>query len=73
MYSQRPMFVVFAGNNGSGKSTFRNLIIDKIALDINIDPEAIARRIEPENPEARRVTTGKEVIKSVNEYKRFFN
>ncbi|WP_343810199.1 zeta toxin family protein, partial [Virgibacillus siamensis] len=55
-------------NNGSGKSTFRNLIIDKIGVDINIDADAIARRLDPENPTAKRVTAGKEVIKSVNQY-----
>ena len=68
MHKHQPIFFVFAGNNGSGKSTFRNLIIDKIGIDINIDPDAIARRIDPENPEGKRVAAGKEVIKSVNRY-----
>ncbi|MFE7083309.1 zeta toxin family protein [Priestia megaterium] len=62
-----PMMYVFAGNNGSGKSTLRNLIIDRVGLEINIDPDAIARRIDPESPESRRVSAGKEVIKLVNE------
>ncbi|MGG3856307.1 hypothetical protein ABET36_18415, partial [Caldifermentibacillus hisashii] len=61
MHTHRPMFYVFAGNNGSGKSTFRNLIVDKIGIDINIDPDAIARKIDPENPETRRLEAGKEV------------
>lgn len=68
MHTHQPIFFVFAGNNGSGKSTFRNLIIDKIGVDINIDADAIARRLDPKNPEAKRITAGKEVIKSVNEY-----
>ncbi len=68
MHNHNPMFFVFAGNNGSGKSTLRSLIIDKIGIDINIDPDAIARRIDPENPENKRVSAGKEVIKSVNKY-----
>ena len=38
MHSHQPIFFVFAGNNGSGKSTFRNLIIDKLGVDINIAP-----------------------------------
>ncbi|WEG14450.1 hypothetical protein PU629_08880 [Pullulanibacillus sp. KACC 23026] len=54
--------------NGSGKSTLRSLIIDRIGVDINIDPDAIARRIDPENPEDKRVSAGKEVIKSINKY-----
>lgn len=61
MLSYERIFFVFAGNNGSGKSTIRNLIIDKIGIDINIDPDAIARRIDPENPEKNRVSAGKEV------------
>ncbi|SFM10306.1 zeta toxin family protein [Salibacterium qingdaonense] len=68
MDSRRPVFFVFAGNNGSGKSTFRNLIIDKIGLDINIDADAVARRLDTKNPEAKRIAAGKEVIKSVKEY-----
>jgi predicted ABC-type ATPase len=68
MHKHKPTFFVFAGNNGSGKSTFRNLIIDKIGVEINIDPDAIARRLDPKNPESKRVTAGKEVIKSVNKY-----
>lgn|SRR5699024_498224 len=68
MHAHKPVFFVFAGNNGSGKSTFRNLIIDKIGVDINIDADAIARRLNPENPISKRVTAGKEVINSVNEY-----
>lgn len=68
MHLHRPKFYVFAGNNGSGKSTFRNLIIDKLGIAINIDPDAIARRIDPENPESKRITAGKEVIRSVRAY-----
>ena len=34
----------------------------------HIDPDAIARRIDPKNPESKRVTAGKEVIISVNKY-----
>lgn len=68
MHTHQPIFFVFAGNNGSGKSTLRNLIIDKIGIDINIDPDAIARRIDSDNPESKRIAAGKEVIRSVNRY-----
>lgn len=55
MNSRRPIFLVFAGNNGSGKSTFRNLIIDKIGIDNNIDADAVARRLDSEHPKAERL------------------
>ncbi|MCR2820051.1 zeta toxin family protein [Lederbergia panacisoli] len=67
-HKHNPILYVFAGNNGSGKSTIRNLLIDKIGVEINIDPDAISRRIDPINPESKRVTAGKEVIKSVSRY-----
>ncbi|SDX05801.1 zeta toxin family protein [Paenibacillus sp. PDC88] len=60
--STATMFV-FAGNNGSGKSTIRNLIIDRLGVNVNIDPDALARRLDPENPERRKVSAGKEALK----------
>jgi len=65
MSKPQPTFYVFAGNNGSGKSTVRNLLVDKIGVDTNIDPDAIARRIDSLNPESKRVSAGKEVIRTV--------
>lgn len=50
--NQQPIMYIFAGNNGSGKSTIRNLLIDKFGLDINIDPDAISRRIDSKDPES---------------------
>lgn len=61
------MMYVFAGNNGSGKSTFRNLLIDALGVEINIDPDAIARRLDPLNPESKRLEAGRRVLKLVNE------
>lgn len=58
---------VFAGNNGSGKSTIRNLIIDRLGISVNVDPDALARRIDNKNPEKHRVSAGKEAIKLVRE------
>lgn len=34
----------FAGNNGSGKSTIRNLIVDQIGISVNIDPDSNSNR-----------------------------
>ncbi|MDQ6417919.1 zeta toxin family protein [Paenibacillus sp. LHD-117] len=58
---------VFAGNNGSGKSTIRNLIVDRLGVSVNIDPDALARGIDRENPERRKVSAGKEAIKLIRE------
>jgi predicted ABC-type ATPase len=61
--SKKATMFVFAGNNGSGKSTIRNLIIDRIGISVNIDPDALARRINPLQPETARVSAGKEAIR----------
>ena len=39
---------VFAGNNGSGKSTIRNLIIDRLGVglgDVRLNIERVAARV----------------------------
>lgn len=58
---------VFAGNNGSGKSTICNLIIDRLGVSVNIDPDALARKINSGHPEKSRVSAGKETIKIAKE------
>ncbi|KGP74219.1 zeta toxin family protein [Pontibacillus yanchengensis] len=61
--SDKPIMYVFAGNNGSGKSTIRNLIIDKIGIETNIDPDGIARHLDQSNPESKRAEAGRSAIK----------
>lgn len=63
MHELVPIMYVFAGNNGSGKSTIRNLIIDRLGISVNIDPDALARGIDSVHPESRKVSAGKEAIK----------
>ncbi|WP_217561826.1 zeta toxin family protein [Paenibacillus sp. GbtcB18] len=63
MSEQKATMFIFAGNNGSGKSTIRNLIIDRIGISVNIDPDDLARRINPSHPEHARVSAGKEAIR----------
>ena len=58
---------VFAGNNGSGKSTIRNLIVDRLGVSVNIDPDSLARKFNNEHPEKSKVTAGKEAIRLVRE------
>ena len=62
-----PMMYVFAGNNGSGKSTLRNLLIDKLGIDINIDPDSIARRLDPRSPETKQLAAGKAAVRLIYE------
>lgn len=64
--TQATMFV-FAGNNGSGKSTIRNLIVDRLGVSVNIDPDALARKINNGHPEKSKVSAGKEAIRIARE------
>lgn len=50
-------------------STIRNLIVDRLVVSVNIDPDALARRIDSENPERHQISAGKEAIKLVRECK----
>ncbi|MBY0221660.1 zeta toxin family protein [Sporosarcina aquimarina] len=54
---------VFAGNNGSGKSTFRNLIAEKQGIPTNIDPDSLAKKYTS-NKEIR---AGREAIRLIEE------
>lgn len=54
---------VFAGNNGSGKSTFRNLIAEKQGIQTNVDPDSIAKKYT-KNKEIR---AGREAILLIKE------
>lgn len=64
--TEATMFV-FAGNNGSGKSTIRNLIVDRLGVSVNIDPDALAHKINSFQPDKSRVSAGKVAIKIARE------
>ncbi|MEI7028148.1 hypothetical protein WBG83_20920 [Paenibacillus sp. y28] len=53
---------MFAGNNGSWKSTIRNLIADLLGISVHIDPEALARGLDADQPERLKASAGKEAI-----------
>lgn len=76
MHEQTPIMYIFAGNNGSGKSTIRNLIVDQLGISVNIDPDALARGIDSKHPESRKVSAGKEAIRLARDcirYRRDFS
>lgn len=62
-----PIIFIFAGNNGSGKSTIRNLMLDFLGTEINVDADAIARRLDPRHPESKNLSAGREAIKLIRE------
>jgi predicted ABC-type ATPase len=62
-----PEFYVIAGANGAGKSTITKSLIQQVAIPI-IDPDAIARDIDPANPARVAVQAGRVAIDRTQNY-----
>jgi len=54
-----PELMIIAGPNGAGKSTLTRLFTADMPV---IDPDAIARAIDPENPESAALAAGRQAI-----------
>jgi predicted ABC-type ATPase len=59
----KPHMTVFAGTNGAGKSTITDILAHQVGEVI--DTDAIAKRMNPERPEAVAVTAGREALNRV--------
>ncbi len=57
----KPTLTVVAGANGSGKSTFTRNTQESLKVPV-IDPDAEARLLRPDNPEAAAIAGGKQAI-----------
>ncbi len=55
-----PRLIVYAGPNGAGKSTLREIGDDPV--EIAIDPDRIAREIDPQAPDRVQVEAGRAAI-----------
>ncbi len=62
-----PTLTLIAGPNGSGKSTLTQSL-DFAGRDRLLDPDAIARRINPSNPYLAAIAAGREVLEETAEY-----
>lgn len=62
-----PTLTVVAGPNGSGKSTLTR-IVEIEGRDRLLDPDAIARRLNPFNPSAAAIAAGREVLERTAKY-----
>ncbi|QQK79628.1 zeta toxin family protein [Salicibibacter cibi] len=67
MKENQPVMYIFAGNNGSGKSTVRAMFYDFIGAAINIDPDALMRRHMDKGSEQPEVSAGREALRLANE------
>ena len=60
-----PTLTVVAGANGAGKSTLTKLSANNTPL---IDPDAIAKEIDPINPSAAAISAGKQALALSQQY-----
>ncbi|MEI0737510.1 hypothetical protein VQ056_13960 [Paenibacillus sp. JTLBN-2024] len=51
----------------AAKAPFAILIVDRLGISVNIDPDALARGIDSDHPDRRKVSAGKEAIKLARE------
>ena len=63
--SRKPILVVLAGPNGAGKST----LTPQCQIGPKIDPDFIARSINPINPEAAAMLAARETFRLLELYK----
>jgi predicted ABC-type ATPase len=63
--SERPWLYVVAGPNGAGKSTLAQMLLPIVTV---VNPDDIARTINPHAPEASAFTAGREALKHVQEH-----
>ena len=62
-----PTLTLIAGPNGSGKSTLTGSVNFE-GRDRLLDPDAIARRLNPLNPSAAAIAAGREVLRRTADY-----
>jgi predicted ABC-type ATPase len=63
MNNTTKVLTIFAGTNGAGKSTISNQMRQYIGTII--DPDAIAREMNPSNPREVDLSAGKEAVKRI--------
>jgi predicted ABC-type ATPase len=59
-----PILTLIAGPNGAGKSTLSRWL-DFEGRDRLLDPDAVARELDPDNPQSVAVAAGREVAKRI--------
>ncbi|MFT9118271.1 MAG: zeta toxin family protein [Sporolactobacillus sp.] len=58
---------VFAGNNGSGKSTYRSLILDQMDAEIHVDNDRITKNLKESSVKNYHLEAGRQTIQLINE------
>ena len=62
-----PQFLIVAGVNGAGKSTLTSLRPDDLSLGPVLDPDAVARTLNPANYQGSAIEAAKQVLSDARE------
>lgn len=65
--TKQPKLIIFAGANGSGKTTVARLLLPKIKLKEFVNADDISRGLSPFNPTAQAMAAGRLVLKRIDE------
>ena len=63
----RPTLYVLAGANGSGKSTISKGFLPTEGVAY-VNPDDIARELNPQCPEEKRISAGRETLRRINDF-----
>jgi predicted ABC-type ATPase len=63
----QPQFVIVAGVNGAGKSTLTSLRPDDLSMGPVLDPDAVARMLNPANYAGSAIEAAKQVLADANQ------
>ena len=61
----KPKIYILARANGSGKSTIANVLLPTEGI-VCVNPDEIAKELNPENPVAAQIQAGKETLKRID-------
>lgn len=64
---QSQTLIIFAGANGSGKTTAAEYLLKRIGLKEFVNADEIARGLSPFDPSSQAVSAGKLVLKRIND------
>ena len=67
MAKAQPKLIIFAGANGSGKTTVARLLLPKQKIKEFVNADEISRGLSPFNPTDQAVTAGRLVLKRIDE------
>lgn len=66
MPAKPPTLIIFAGANGSGKTTAAEYLLPRLGVKEFVNADEIARGLSPFNPAGQRIESGKLVLKRID-------